>query len=215
MADPITPGAQNSTDAPGQDKQQDTPPQAQDKQQDTPPQPAGEDKVRSLLDDEPGEGEGGEKKQDAAPEEYKDFAFPEGMVVDPAFMTQAKSIFKDANLSQDNAQKLVDLVIERDKQVEKAQLDLAKKWAEDFMSKPTAKEDLAYAAKARSFVTPGLREMLKDPRIGNNPEILATLAKVGRAISEDRFEDQGGDRKGGDKSMAEAIFGDMPGLPKN
>ena len=205
MADEPIDGVQNSTDAPAEGAV------AEDTSAEQTPQ--------SLLDMDPdaapAEGDGGPKPEgDApagAPEVYADFQLPEGMPVDQDFMESTKAVFKESNLSQDQAQKLVNLVVERDKRVEKAQFDQADRWAKEFMKSPTAKEDLSYAAKAREFCTPGVREMLKDPRIGNNPEILATFAKIGRMLSEDQMIDR--DTRGGDseKSAADVLFGDMLG----
>jgi hypothetical protein len=208
MADEPIDGAQNNTDAPGEGQA------AEDTSTQAP--------VSSLLDTagdeategedsnqaEGSEGESAEGKE-AAPEEYAEFQLPEGMPVDQDFMSQTKAAFKDAGLSQEKAQKLVDLVVERDKRVEEAQFKQADDWAKEFMKNPDAKKELAYAAKAREFVTPGLREMLKDPRIGNNPEILATFAKIGRMLSEDQMIDQGSRGGASEKGAAEVLFGDM------
>lgn len=210
MADEPIDGVQNNTDAPAQDQT------AVDTSADQTP--------TSLLDMDPAavtaEGEGEPKPEgdapadEGAPEAYADFKLPEGMPVDADFLDTTKAVFKEAGLSQEKAQKLVDLVVERDKRVEKAQFDQADAWAKEFMKSPSAKEDLAYAAKAREFCTPGVREMLKDPRIGNNPEILATFAKIGRMLSEDSMVEAGARGGASEKSAAEVIFGDMPGLKK-
>ena len=209
MADEPIDGVQNNTDAPAQDQ--------------TAVDTSAEQTPTSLLDMDPAavpaEGEGepkpeGDTPAEGAPEAYADFKLPEGMPVDSDFLDTTKAVFKEAGLSQEKAQKLVDLVVERDKRVEKAQFDQADAWAKEFMKSPTAKEDLAYAAKAREFCTPGVREMLKDPRIGNNPEILATFAKIGRMLSEDSMVEAGARGGATEKSAAEVIFGDMPGLKK-
>lgn len=209
MADEPIDGVQNNTDAPAQDQ--------------TAVDTSAEQTPTSLLDMDPAavpaEGEGepkpeGDTPAEGAPEAYADFKLPEGMPVDSDFLDTTKAVFKEAGLSQEKAQKLVDLVVERDKRVEKAQFDQADAWAKEFMKSPTAKEDLAYAAKAREFCTPGVREMLKDPRIGNNPEILATFAKIGRMLSEDSMVEAGARGGASEKSAAEVIFGDMPGLKK-
>ena len=208
MADEPIDGVQNNTDAPAQDQ--------------TAVDTSAEQTPTSLLDMDPApaEGEGEPKPEgdapagEGAPEAYADFKLPEGMPVDNDFLDTTKAVFKEAGLSQEKAQKLVDLVVERDKRVEKAQFDQADAWAKEFMKSPSAKEDLAYAAKAREFCTPGVREMLKDPRIGNNPEILATFAKIGRMLSEDSMVEAGARGGASEKSAAEVIFGDMPGLKK-
>lgn len=205
MADEPTKGVKNNTDAPEGEKQT----------QDTPA-------VKSLLGDQPEggapEGDGGDKGTDnpepgkeepaGAPEKYADFNLPEGTPVDADFMEQAQASFKELNLPQEAAQKLVDLATERDKRAEKAQFDQAAKWEKEFMSRPDSKEALAHAARAREFVTPGMRELLKDPRIGNNPEIIDSMAKIGRMLAEDKFLER--DSKGKpEKPLGNALFDDM------
>ena len=209
MADEPIDGVQNNTDAPAEgavaedtSAEQQTPASLLDMDPEAAP---------AEGDGEPAKPEGEESEAEGAPETYADFQLPEGMPVDHDFMESTKAVFKESNLSQAAAQKLVDLVVERDKRVEAAQFTQAEQWATEFMKSPTAKEDLAYAAKAREFCTPGVREMLKDPRIGNNPEILATFAKIGRTLSEDQMIDR--DTRGGasEKSTADVLFGDMLG----
>lgn len=204
MADEQAEGVQTNTDAPEESKQS----------QETPG-------VKSLLDqdvpgDQPqGEGEGEknpeqkpEEKPAGAPEKYEDFKLPDGSQVDKTFMESFSATAKEMNLDQAQAQKLVDLAIERDKRVESGQFDQAAKWAQEFESRADAKETLAYAAKAREFVTPGMREMLKDPRIGNNPDIIESMAKIGRMLAEDKFLER--DSRGKvEKPLGNALFDDM------
>lgn len=208
-ADVSTDGVKTDTDAP----------EVKTEAQDTPT-------VKSLLGDQPEggapEGDGGDKGTDntepgkepgkeetvGAPEKYADFKLPEGTPVDAEFMEQARASFKELNLPQEAAQKLVDLAAERDKRAEKAQFDQASKWEQEFMSRPDSKETLAHAARAREFVTPGMRELLKDPRIGNNPEIIDSMAKIGRMLAEDKFLER--DSKGKpEKPLGNALFDDM------
>lgn len=182
--------------------------------------------VNSLLGDQPEsgapEGDGGDKgvdnpetgkepgKEDpaGAPEKYADFKLPEGVPVDTEFMEQAQASFKELNLPQEAAQKLVDLAAERDKRAEKAQFDQAAKWEKEFMSRSDAKETLSHAARAREFVTPGMRQMLQDPRIGNNPDIIESMAKIGRMLAEDKFLER--DSRGkAEKPLGNVLFDDM------
>jgi len=64
-----------------------------------------------------GEGQGKAKEDEAAPkpeptagapEKYTDFTLPEGFKFDATALTEAQAVFKELNLSQDGAQKLVD-----------------------------------------------------------------------------------------------------------
>lgn len=54
----------------------------------------------------------GEDKPVGAPEKYEDFKLPEGQTLDPELTKAATAIFKDLNLPQEGAQKLVDFYAE-------------------------------------------------------------------------------------------------------
>ncbi len=80
----------------------------------TPPtDPAG---TSFLTGAKAGEGEGKPKEGEApksetttgAPEKYTDFTVPEGFKFDAAALAEAQTVFKELNLSQASAQKLVD-----------------------------------------------------------------------------------------------------------
>lgn len=57
------------------------------------------------------------KAPEGAPEKYADFKLPEGMKFDQAGLEKATAIFKELNLPQDGAQRLVDLQAEQIKQL--------------------------------------------------------------------------------------------------
>ena len=52
---------------------------------------------------------GDKDKNEAAPEKYEDFKLPEGMEVNTDLLDKATPVFKELNLTQDQAQKMVDL----------------------------------------------------------------------------------------------------------
>ncbi|HET9131900.1 MAG TPA: hypothetical protein VFO86_13180, partial [Terriglobia bacterium] len=74
-------------------------------------------KTEAKADDKKPEGEGDKKPDDkenptkieGAPEKYADFTLPEGFKFDDKTLEAATAVFKDLNLSQEGAQKLVDL----------------------------------------------------------------------------------------------------------
>lgn len=138
-----------------------------------------------------------EEKPQGAPEEYADFTAPEGVTFNAETMTEFKAFAKEKNLSQEDAQKLVDIGMknaqQRDAnyrdQIEQAQ----KQWAE---SSRTDKEfggdkldeNLAVAKQAlATFGSPELSAMLEESGLGNHPEIIRAFYRVGKAVSEDRL----------------------------
>jgi hypothetical protein len=160
--------------------------------------------------DSPGETEGEETEEtpEGAPEEYEDFEVPEGIMgLDSETIDGFKGVAKELNLTQEQAQKLVDFGVKR----EQAQHEMAEKWAEDFKQRPNYQEELRNAAKGRDFLAqdiPELKQILADPRIGNNHVFIRALEKVGRTISEDDML-EGSSRAKNPQSVEDVMFGDM------
>ena len=59
--------------------------------------------------EEKGEDGAADKLKDEAPDTYKDFSVPEGIEIDPKVLEEFQGTAKDLNLSQDQAQKLIDM----------------------------------------------------------------------------------------------------------
>ncbi len=78
--------------------------------------------------DKPKEGEAAPKTEitTGAPDKYTDFTLPEGFKFDDKALTEAQTVFKELNLSQASAQKLVDTYTKQISAVASAPYDL---WA--------------------------------------------------------------------------------------
>lgn len=130
-----------------------------------------------------------------APEAYKAFTLPEGVVVDEALVAQFQPLAKEMGLTQEQAQKLVDIQTrELAKGAEsqtKAWAEINEKWVEAAKSDKEyggAKfgENIAVAKKALdAFGTPELREALEITGAGNHPEFLRFMYRVGKTLKED------------------------------
>lgn len=130
-----------------------------------------------------------------APEEYGDFSLPEGMKLDEAFLGEFKALAKGLNLSQENAQKVVDLGPKLTEHfVAKQQAALEEQSAQWVESARADKEfggdkfdeNLATANKVfEAFGTPELRQLLVESKLGNHPELIRWAHRVGKALSED------------------------------
>jgi hypothetical protein len=96
-------------------------------------------------------------KTEGAPEKYVDFTLPEGRTVNKAMLEKALPIFKDLNLSQEQAQKLVAFQTEI---------------------------DAANAASYEAVRTGWRNEVVKDSTIGNGTDGLnvATNENIGKVI---------------------------------
>jgi hypothetical protein len=165
-----------------------------DPQSSTTPAIEGEGAAAAAVDadKEPKQSEDAPK---GAPAEYENFALPDGRTLDPVMDTDLKTLAKELDLTQAGAQKLAELGAKA-----------ATKWSTDLQSHIDATSDAwEQAAKADKdiggdklpanlglaksaldrFGTPELRELLNTSRLGNHPDMIRLLAKVGQATSDD------------------------------
>jgi hypothetical protein len=171
---------------------------------------AAEEATEQAETDQPEEDKPEEKP--GAPEEYADFTLPEGMEADPDLIAEFKAEAKRLNLSQEDAQKLVDIQAKLAEKQGKAVLEqhqkTVKEWADQVKQDLGAdyQKELSYAAKAiNKFGTPELREFFNATGIGNHPELVKVFINIGKQISEDAFVE--GKDKAAPKSAAEILYG--------
>lgn len=190
-------------------------------------QPSGTEGANAEGNDgQPAEGEAGEegdgegkkpeeqKKPEGAPEAYE-FKAPEGSELDKAAVEQFEPIARELNLSQEQAQKLVDLYGAKVMpQLMKQQADTWQKQVADWGT--ATKEDkeiggekfeanLTRAKQAMDkFATPQLREFLETSGMGNHPELIRVFVKVGAAMSEDSLVTS---NEKGQRSAADVLYG--------
>lgn len=93
------------------------------------------------------EGDNGKKTEDqGAPEKYEDYKVPDGYALDPEIKTKADALFKGMNLSQEQAQGLVDfyreLTTEAFEAPFKAYQTMKEGWAKEAMDHPDLKGKL-------------------------------------------------------------------------
>lgn len=146
--------------------------------------------------------EGAETKADDKPADSKvpesyDLKAPEGVEIAEADMTVFSDTAKTLGLTQEQAQKFVELAAARRADAEKASADMLTQarqgWADAAKTDKEIggdklPENLALAKKAlTTFGTPELTTLLNDSGLGNHPAVIRAFVKVGQAISEDRF----------------------------
>lgn len=164
-----------------------------------------EDGVKDTPKPEAKEGEGaegekpeeksGEKKDEKpiVPETYE-FQLPDGMELDKERLAEAEPIFKDLGLTQEQAQKLVNLDVKRAQAEAEAQANawttLRSGWrdqvtADKEIGGQNLDQSLAHGNLAvNKFGTPELKEALKVYGMGDHPEFVRFCARVGKAMSE-------------------------------
>lgn len=168
--------------------------------------PEGE-KAPAEGDKDP-EGKDGEEEIPApagAPEKYE-LTAPEGQEFDAASFEAVEPIFREIGLSNDQAQKLVaaygekimPALAERAKsQLETQAAATRKEWSDSFHNDPDlggANKDRTLSDAARAFdhyglkKGEGLRQMLDESGLGNHPDLIRFVARVGRDLDEGGFE---------------------------
>ena len=150
----------------------------------------------SLLSE--GETQQVETKEQGAPESYEfnnPEGLPEGSEIDERILTAYSEAAREADLPQEKAQGVLDKVMtamhkhgvetvetQRNEWAEQARKDT------EFGGKQLD-ENLGIAKKAlEQFGSESLQSLLEGPQgLGNHPEIIRFMVKVGKAISEDGY----------------------------
>jgi len=172
------------------------------------------EEAKSLLGEDPiaEEADKAEAEQAAneqeTPVEYESFKLPEGMEWDTEKSAPFIEAAKEMGLSQENAQKLVDigskLIGESQDIVEQAVVKQAKDWYDESVGK-FQKEDIALADKTlRRFADEGLISLLRDTGMANNPQLIGMLKTIGEATKEGSFVD--GRSNNPSKNPADILF---------
>lgn len=169
---------------------------------------AGEKKAEDG-DEKSKEGEKKEEAEQGAPEQYEEFKAPEGLSYDDQFMGTFKDVAKELNLSQKQAQHLLDKCapVLAQRQIEQIKA-VSEQWVERTKTDKEiggenwtrAASDIArvrdkFGVNADGKMDPDIQEFMQTP-IGNHPGLLKLLARVGRAFGEADFP-RGGAAKDG------------------
>lgn len=130
-----------------------------------------------------------------APDAYADFAMPEGMNLDTAQLEAATPVFKELGLSQEQAQRLVDLQAQH-VQAQQQAADHAfnqqlETWLDEAKADPAIGGDnfgrsVDAANKAvDAYGDQDFRTLMDQFGVGNHPAMIRMLAKIGAPLMED------------------------------
>lgn len=146
----------------------------------------GNDTTGQLTD-----GEGSQ----TVPDTYADFAMPEGVTVDSALLSEATPLFKELGLTQEQAQKLVDFQAKQVQASSQSQVDAFNQLMNDWQEQSRNDkefggdkfdENIAVARSAiDKFGTPELKQLLEEHGVGNHPEVIRFMVKIGKLTAED------------------------------
>lgn len=128
----------------------------------------------------------------AAPEKYE-FRAPEGTEYDPEILEAFTGAARKSGLTQDAAQKLIEemapaLAARQADQIQAIHEEWKQASATDkeFGGEKLA-ENLGVAKKALDTFFPELRATLDETGLGNHPDLIRGMFRIGKAISEDKF----------------------------
>ncbi|HGE8503701.1 peptidase [Serratia ureilytica] len=169
---------------------------------------AAEKEAKEKADKEAAEKAEKEKKP-ASPEKYE-FTPPEGQELDANALAVFEPIAKELGLSQEQAQKLVDIYPQIQQQQAEAWSKQVSDWGEQVKADKEIggdKFNASVGAAQRAldqFGNTELREYLNASGLGNHPALVRFCAKVGKAMAEDTFVVP---NQGGQRSAADILYG--------
>lgn len=146
--------------------------------------------------------------------EYGEFETPEGIELDAALLDEAKPLFQDLKLSQDQAQKLVSFFSDYQLKMAESQGALQKEVAENWTSEIKTEwgnqfdANVEIAKKAVAYAGEGFSKMLLETGMGNNPEMIKFMHRVGASLSEDAMDGKSAPIRT-EKSLEEKLYPSM------
>lgn len=166
----------------------------------------------TRAEDKPDEG-GKDKQQTGAPEKYA-FQAPDGVEMDGEALKDFEPVARELNLTNGQAQKLVDAWPKILAGVQQRQAEAWQKQTEEWAADVKADKEIGgdkltanISAAQRAidqFGTDELKEYLNGTGLGNHPELVKFCVKVGKSLSEDSMVTSG---NGGQRSAAEVLYG--------
>jgi len=142
-----------------------------------------------------GDADAGTEGSDTPPDTYADFVMPEGVTLDEALTAEATPIFKEMGATQEQAQKLMDIAAKQVQASSQKQVDdfnqLLKDWRtqsenDGEFGGDKFDENVKIARNAiTKYGTPELQQLLNDHGVGNHPEVVRFMVRVGRTLKED------------------------------
>lgn len=129
------------------------------------------------------------------PDTYADFVMPEGVELDQGLLDSATPILQKYKVSQEDAQGLADAIAKQVQASSESQVDAFNQLMNDWQEQ--SKNDKEFGgdkfeenvAVARSaidkFGTPELKQLLEEHGVGNHPEVIRFMVKVGKLTAED------------------------------
>lgn len=157
-----------------------------------------EKKEGETLLTEDGKSKEGEKTEaKGPPEKYADYKLPEGVSLQPEVLEKANGLFKELGLTQDQAQKLIDLDVERAKALEAAPIKAYNEMREKWQAAAKADPDIGpkmeqvkqnvgklYSAIGDAKLVEDFKGLMNLTGVGDNPAFIKVLNKLSEFVVE-------------------------------
>lgn len=147
----------------------------------------------SSANPEQGDGDFTEASAPGEAVNYEQFSVPEGFEYDDGKVEQFADLARELNLTQQQAQKLVDMHARQWMDHEQQLREVQEEWANKTRSHPEFggqrfESSLADAMKfVDAFGGSELKAVLNETGVGNHPVLFAAFARAGRLLGEDRL----------------------------
>lgn len=154
------------------------------------------------------------------PETYADFAVPEGMTLNKEAVAEALPLFKELGLTQEQAQKLVDVQTKREAALAKSNqgdyASMREGWRKEVLSdtslsaggkvKPEVLQTIGRAIDGLGDpkLSGEFRQVMDTTGVGDNPAFVRALFKLASQVTEGRPVAAGGPSVHGQKAPGEA-----------
>lgn len=123
------------------------------------------------------------------PESYE-FKMPEGRELDKGLVEKFTPVLKELKVSQEEAQKLADLMVEDQMAKEAAYKEITEGWKQETIKTLGSDHEAKMGVAAKfidKFGNDKVRQVLNDTGLGNHPEIVQMFINAGKHFGNDPF----------------------------
>lgn len=170
---------------------------------------AGGEEKKTEGEQKPEEKKPEQKKDEPVVPEKYDLKVPEGMVLNENLVNEFTPIAKELKLTNESAQKLVDLFAKGQAQQLETLNKTRESWRQQVKGDAELNGRLPLAKKALRLADEGAKKLFTETWLGDHPDVVRFLAKVGELVGEDKLIEgaAGGNRS--DIPVAKRIYPDM------